>query len=186
MIFDNIMKSTKEKKVLILIGGGFLMAIAIIALILMRTIRSIHQANRQVYELRLYLEKKHSRSVNARTAIKQVEAIKDSMAGLEKFLYRRGDELRLITLLEDLSNRHHILQKIIASNLDTPSNHRVSMTLNLTGSYLNILEYLQSLEKADYFISINRLHLSSFVDRNKQNADPQTSLDIEFSLYVAN
>lgn len=180
------MRSTKEKRILILIGGGFLLALVIIAVVLIPTIRSIQQANRQVYELRLYLEKKYERSVHARAAIKQIEQIKVSMVGLEKYLYHRGDELKLITLLEDLSNRHHVTQKIVASNLDAPSNQRVSMNLNLIGSYRNILEYLQSLEKADYFISVNRLYLSSFVERGNPTADPQTSLDIEFTLYVTN
>lgn len=180
------MRSIQEKKVLSSIGVGFLLAGLIIVSILIPTVRSVQQANRQVYELRLYLEKKHYRSVQARSAIKQIEQIKDSMIGLEKYLYKKGDALKLITLLEDLSNRHAVTQKIVSSNLDSPTNVRVAMHLNLTGRYHDILEYLRDLEQSDYFIAINRLYLSSFVDRGQPSAEPQASLDIEFTIYVTN
>lgn len=176
----------QEQKVLTIIGIGVTAALVIVGAVLVPTIRSVQQSNKEVYDLRLYLEQKHDRSINARMAVKQIDTIKESMSGLEKYIFKSGDELQLITLLEDLSNRHEVVQKIKSSNLDAIANQRITMALNLTGTYRSMMNYLQALEQADYFVSLNRLSMTTFADRSKPGANELVSFDVDITLYVAN
>lgn len=171
---------------LVIIGVGLTLALIIIGAVVIPTVKSIQQSNQEMYDLRVYLEKKRERSSKARSAVKQLEQIRDKVAGLDVYIYKSGEELQLITMLEDLANRHAITQRITNTNLDKVTNQRVTMALNLTGSYQRTLEYLRDMERAPYFISINRMVMTSFVDRSKPGVEPQVSLDLEFSLYVAN
>lgn len=171
---------------LLINGAALFAALVIIITIVFPAISSIRQANTEVYNIRVYLEKKHERSAKAKDAIIQLEQIRESVIGLDKYIFKAGEELELITVLEDLSNKHDVTQKITSSNLDKITNQKIVMGMNLTGTYHDVFAYLRSLEQAPYFFTINRMVMSSFTDRNKPSSEPMVSLDLEFSLYVAN
>ncbi len=179
------MRLKQDQKLLIFIGVFGAFAILIFAGVIIPTVSYIKQADEDTNNLRIYLEKKYDRSVNAHESVKQIEKIKNDVATFDEYIYRNGNELKLITLLEDLALRASVTQKIVSSNLDQVTNQRVTITLSLIGTYQNALTYLAHLEQAPYFIAINRLSLTPVTDRT----DPSKSLvnlNLDLSLYAAN
>lgn len=179
------MQLKQDQKLLIFIGVFTTFAVLIFACVIIPTVSYIKQADQDTNNLRDYLEKKYDRSVNAHESIKQIEKIKIDVASFDDYIYRNGNELKLVTLLEDLALHASVTQKIVSSNLDQVTDQHVTVSLSLTGTYQNTITYLANLEKAPYFITINHLSLSPITDRT----DPTKSLvnlNLDLSLYAAN
>lgn len=177
------MKLKPEQKLLAFIGGVALLTIIIVGAILVPTTNYIRQADKDTYQLRQYLEKKYERSRSARASSKEIGLIKDEIPKFDQYIFHAGDELQLITLLEDLATRDSVVQKIGTNNLDHITNQHAEISLTLTGSYKNVLTYLADLEKTPYFITITRLSWSAAADQTNPNKS-FVSLSIDLSLYV--
>lgn len=151
--------------------------------VIVPTIKHIKELNRGTYELRLYLEKKHERTRNLRSSLKQIAEIKKETADYGRHLFRSGNELYLITTLENIANKNSVAQRINGSNLDNITANRLTMSFSLTGNYANILAYLNDLESLPYFINTTRVFIAPGAERN--GAANQTVLNLDISLYVS-
>ena len=177
------MQIKPEQKLLAFIGIGALLIIIIIGTILVPTTNYIRQADKDTFQLRQYLEKKYERSRSARASSKEIGLIKDEIPKFDQYIFHAGDELRLITLLEDIAADDDVTQKIGTNNLDHITNQHAEISLTLTGSYKNVLTYLADLEKLPYFITITHLSWSAAADQTNSNKS-FVSLSIDFTLYV--
>ena len=152
--------------------------------ILLPTLLNIKKTADESYKLRLLLEQKYEQSLRSRITRKKLEEIKNSMVSFYPFLFKSGDELKLITFLETLSAKHNISQTINNSNLDKLGNNQMaSISMNLNGNYNDILKHIAELEASDYFIYINQMQLSPAFARNGETT-PTTNLNLTIELYV--
>lgn len=143
----------------------------------------IKKTAKESYELRIFLEQKYEQSLRAHVSKKRLAEIKETMPDFYPFLFKAGDELKLITYLENLALKHNLTQSISGSNLDMVNNNRVSIALNLNGSYTNILKYLNDLEISDYFINVERLQVTPIFPPGS-GALAGADLSLTLSLYV--
>lgn len=178
------MQLKQDQKLLIMIGVFGTFALLIVGGVILPTVSYIKQADRDTYNLRVYLEKKYNRSISAHESVKQIEKIKADVASFDNHIYRGGNELKLITLLEDLALHASVTQKIISTNLDQVIDQHVTISLGITGTYQNTLAYLANLEKTPYFIAVNHLSLSPITDRMEPSKN-MVNLTIDLSLYAA-
>ncbi|HRY36705.1 MAG TPA: hypothetical protein P5230_02375 [Candidatus Magasanikbacteria bacterium] len=132
------------------------------------------------------LERKSRGSQNLKEALARVRNTKATMNDYEKYLFRSGQELDLITDLENIAAKNKINQKIESSNLDKISDNTITLNLRASGSYKNILSYLADLENYDYFLQITSLDLNPVYDlKNPDNSvGALTDLRISLKLYV--
>jgi len=132
------------------------------------------------------LERKSRGSQNLKEALEQVRHTKITMSDYEKYIFRAGNELNLITDLENLAIKNKVVQKIESSNLDNISNNIITLTLRLNGTYSNILNYLADLENYNYFLQIYSLDLNPLYDLKdpENSANSQTDLRLNIKLYV--
>lgn len=130
------------------------------------------------------MEQKYEQSLRLRITRKKLEEIKNSTANFRTFIFKAGDELKLITYLENLATKHHIIQTINNSTLDKVDGNRIaSISMSLTGNYADTLMYVAELEAANYFIYINSLRASpSFIRSGEATSNINLSITIE--LYV--
>lgn len=178
------MRLALEKKIIIAIAALAGIAALIIGGVIVPTIRYIKDLDNETYELRVYLEKKYERSLNVRSTLKQVETIKAELTNVLDRLFREGDELNLITDLEAIAAKNAVSQKIISSNLDSIADHRVTMSLTITGDYLDILNYLADIENERYFISITHVAIAPSVGQNRLT-DDSMAMNLDISVYVS-
>ena len=143
----------------------------------------IKKTARESYELRKFLEQKYEQSLRAHVSRKRLIEIKAAIADFYPFLFKSGDELKLITYLENLALKHNLAQSIAGSNLDKISNNVINISLNLNGGYNDILKYLNELETSDYFMNMEQLQISPVFPRGGDTPSG-ASLDLNLSLYV--
>ncbi|MFA6424284.1 MAG: hypothetical protein WCV83_03160 [Candidatus Magasanikbacteria bacterium] len=171
-----------EKRTLIILAVFTVITLTIIFGIIFPTIRYIRNLEEETNSLRVYLEKKYENTRNIRTSKKKIDEIESIVAQYPDLLFYRGDELKLITSLERLASNNKVIQKINSSNLDKPG-ETVNFSLTLSGDYQNILKYLSSIEKEDFYFTITNLQISSAF--STQNNNPSaTIMNLDLLLYV--
>ncbi len=172
------------KKIIVWVGALSLLTLVIILGIFVPALSYIKKTSDESYKLRMFLEQKYEQSLRSRITRKKLAEIKNSMANFYPFLFKSGDELKLITFLETLSAKHNIIQTINDSTLDKAGSNRMAgISMNLSGNYNDILKYIAELETSDYFIYINQAQLTPAYMRNGETA-PNTNLNLTIELYV--
>lgn len=174
-----------KKKVVIRVTIFILLFLGIVFGILLPTLISIRKTSEESYKLRLLLEERYQQSLNSRITRKRLDEVKDAVVGFDKFIFKAGDELMLITFLETTSAKHNLTQSINSSNLDKVSaNTTANIALTLTGNYTDVLAYIADLEASHYFINITQLELTPVFTREGQPS-PDVTLNLMTELYVS-
>lgn len=178
------MKFDLTKQIITRVGALSLLALMIILGIFVPALSYIKKTADESYKLRMFLEEKYEQSLRSRITRKKLEEIKNSIPNFYPFLFKSGDELKLITFLETLSAKHNITQTINNSTLDKTSSNRVaSISMSLNGSYNDILKHIAELETSDYFIYINQMQFTPAYAKNGE-AIETTNLNLTIELYV--
>ncbi len=158
--------------------------LAILGVIIYPTVKKIVDLNKETRNVLIYLEKKNENAHNLRTSIKKSQEIKNEVASYEKFIYRQGDELKLITTLENIASKNSVTQKIENSNLDNPIGQQINLSLSVNGEYHDVLNYLYDLKQADYFLNISNFYIVPVFDRTTNSASSNVNLRLTLILYV--
>ena len=179
------MKVTLEKKTILTSLGFMLGLILVVAIVIIPVSLAIHQMQTDMFQLRLFLEQRLERATRLKAAAKNLPEIKATAAGWKDRLVERGDELRLITFLENLAAKNGVKYKITSSNLDKPAEPRLALTIAAAGSYRKILSYLAGLEKSDYFIMARSVNLQRHPETATDiDNDPMTILTLGIETYA--
>jgi len=178
------MKTSLEKKMMISVGVLAVLALTISAVIIWPTVQKIRGMNRDTENLLRYLETKYENAKNLRSSLKKARDIKEEVLGFESHIFRKGDELKLITDLENIASQNGLTQKIENSNLDNITGQQAEISLLISGDYQKILKYLADLENNNYFININKISLTPIFDRTSNNIGRDANLHISIGIYV--
>lgn len=172
------------KKIMLWVGALSLVALLIIFGIAVPTLSYIKKTADESYKLRIFMEQKYEQSLRSHITRKKLEEIKNSTAEFLPFLFKKGDELKLITFLENLSAKHNVTQTIANSTLDkVGGGQTANIAMNLNGNYNDILKYIAELEGSDYFIYINQMQFTPAYSKNG-DASSNTNLNLIIELYV--
>ena len=179
-----MLHSMFEKRIAITIGVFVAIAAVIVGAVIVPTFLQIKQIDNDTYQLRLSLERKNEQATNYRLALKQLEKLKKEMPRFSDYIFKRGDELKLITALESMAVKNSVSQKINSSNLDNLNSQKVQISLSISGTYTNVMSYLNDLEHYNYYINPTRLTLSPYVDRANPNQTDNVIMNLDLNLYV--
>ena len=113
-----------------------------------------------------------------------MEKIKSKVQLFPQHIFRRGDELKLITALENIAAKNKVSQKINGSNIDKVNAPTINISLSISGKYSNVLNYLADIENMRYFISAPQAQMYSTVDPSSKTET--TYMNLELALYAAN
>ncbi len=175
--------SIEKRVILFVVFLGFITSLIIIGVII-PTIQAIQETKDQTYALRLFLEKRYERASHLKASAKKITEIKTATEHFPEHIFKHGDELRLITMLENTATDAGVDQKITASNMDNlgPFDHELHLTLTITGTYTRVLSYLINLEKGLYFFNVQRLTMTP---RTEATAPANlVNLQLDLNLYV--
>ncbi|KKP59538.1 MAG: hypothetical protein UR53_C0001G0038 [Candidatus Magasanikbacteria bacterium GW2011_GWC2_34_16] len=179
------MRLNLEKRTLLIVSAFSLTASLIIFAIILPTVNYINKLNTDTADLRNYLEKKYEKTIRLRTSVEDIQNIKQATTDYPQYIFNTGNELKLITTFENLAQKNKVDQKIENSNLDRITNQRITLNLNINGSYNNILNYLADLENLNYFIIVEQLQMSPLVDRFNPTSTTTVNLHLNLSLYAS-
>lgn len=106
------------------------------------------------------LNKKRLTAENLRENLALAKDVKTQIANYDKLLLPPGNELELITDLENIAMKNKVSQRIIGSNLDNSTNGKIEITVSILGGYADVLRYVSDLEKYKYLITIEHIDFS--------------------------
>jgi hypothetical protein len=130
------------------------------------------------------LNKKRLTAENLRENLALAKDVKTQITDYDNLLLPPGNELELITDLENIAAKNKVNQKIIASNLDNYANGKIEITTNISGTYADVLKFIADLEKYKYLITVEHIDFSPNPNFTGDNSQPLASLRIQFSLYA--
>jgi len=154
------MKLTSTNKTIVTVCLLSAVILSIIILVIIPAIQSIKKITTETSNLRLYMEQKYKESLRSKLTKKKLERITEDVKNYDKYLFKNTQALELIQLLENLSSKSKVTQKINNSNLDsiTPGK-KLNINLTVNGKYTDVLNYLHNLETIDYFVNIETIRL---------------------------
>lgn len=172
-------------KIIISVAALALLVVVIFFFIIVPAVRNIKETANEIYELRIYLEKKYQDSLKTRLTKKKLEQIKQNSTNLSAYLFNVKDALKLIQTLETTASNNKVGQKINYSNLDKiKPQTKVKIDLTISGQYINVLNYLQAIETMAYFANIESIRLTSDYDNHGQ-ATNNANANLTIGIYVS-
>lgn len=167
-----------EKKLALMILGFLGAAVAIAIFILIPTFKQIKDLDDQKARLLEAVEKKSQESISFHVTNKQLENYKKTAPDFDSYLFRSGQELKLISLFEGIAASQGVTQKIGASNLDDPQKEFLKLSITVTGRYRSLISYLKEVEQLPYFVIVNMFSFSPLQDSG------QATMNLDLVLYV--
>lgn len=166
-----------EKKLILIVSLFIITIIGIYLIIVWPTISQIKTINKDTQNIKEYLERRHQNVMGIKNSQIKINEIREDVSSFINYFYFNEQELKLITNLEEIAHYQNVDQKI--NNYEIKNNN-VILSMDISGDYKDVINYLNELEKINYFININFLHLTKNLERNKTI----TKLRLELNLYV--
>lgn len=175
----NIRKKTLTA-ILSLIGVVVLLTAGIILLNI-----KIKNTEKQINEFLSSLENKSCKTEDLRSALAKIRDTQKKVEQYNSFLFQKGNELQLITDLENIAVKNNVTQNIVNSNLDNAAGTSLEMTLDIGGAYENALKYLLALERHPYFLAVENLELYPTGEPTKEmGLSSPVNLRLHINLYA--
>ena len=106
------------------------------------------------------LEKKSFANQDIKEKLERINKIKKSPEFYSSFI-NQGQELAFIETIEKIADKYSVKQDLKIINQADINKENLSLSINLQGDYISLMQYLTSLEKEKYYINIELLTLSS-------------------------
>jgi len=132
------------------------------------------------------LDKKRLSTENLRDNLNLIKETDQKVASYDRLFFTQGQELQLITDLENIAAKNNVSQKITSPNLDNYANNRVTITVSATGPYINTLKFMSDLEKYRYLMAIEQINFqpSGYAAGPNGANEFITTMQITLSLYA--
>ncbi len=156
------MKFNKNLFFSFLVFAGFVIS----AVILVNTANKIIELKKQINIQYAKLDKLYKQGKLIKKIKLEFDKIKPEIALLDNALLRQGDELVLITTLEDVASKYNLEQYISMGEL--PQNNikditRIPITVTLNGNFVDVIKYIKELEEQPFYINWQDINIVSSV-----------------------
>ena len=145
-----------------LIVGLLIALLGIVIFIVVPAVRDIKNLNQKIIDQRTLLESRYEKRLSIKNAIRNFNSLQPQVPDLVKSIYLNpGNEIEFITSLEALADKNRVSQTVNFDNKggDTSSQtaKKVPVEILLNGEYVNIVRYIQDLEKLDFYLIITSI-----------------------------
>ncbi len=142
----------------------------------------IQEKDKEIKDYLHELERKSRGSQNLKEALERVRNTKITMSDYSRFIFHGGNELTLITDLENIAIKNKVTQKIESSNLDNITDNMLTLGLRISGTYSHALNYLMDLENYNYFLQIKTLDFNPVYNLKDPNNAANSAVDLHLTL----
>ncbi len=117
----------------------------------------IKELTHEISQQKMELDNIYARGQNLGKTIKQYEVVKPKISELSGIYIKAGDELNLITQLEEAAKNTNVtLDKQLASNVTETDNQKIlPLQLTVGSSFENLIKFIGELEGFDHYLSIS-------------------------------
>jgi len=179
------MKISQNKKFIIICAA--LAAInALFAGAAVFTTGNILQNSKALGDSIVKLDTKRLSAENLHDNLNLIKEMDLKVASYDRLFFTQGQELQLITDLENMATKNKVSQKISSPNLDNYTNNRIDIVLSVSGPYLNTLKYMSDLENYKYIMAIEKIYFQpgGFAAGPDGTSEFMAALQITLSLYA--
>lgn len=182
------------KRKIYFIVSTFVLLIVVALCVIRPTSNEIKDMSTQIHTQREELEKLYLRGQFLKPAKEQYEKAKLQIPDLSKIFVAEGDELQIITVLEQAAAKNNLDQEINLKEIGGDEDGAINgympipITLKIIGNYKNLIKYLSDLESLDYYINIDdfkifTLSAGGFTIVGRQPASDSVSVLINGNIY---
>lgn len=136
--------------------------IGVIIFIVIPAVRDIKTLNQKIIDQRTLLESRYEKRLSIKNAIKNFNSLQPQVPTLVKSIYLNpGNEIEFITSLETLAEKNRLSQTVNFDNTSgeaaSQNTKKVPIEILLSGDYINIVKYIQDLEKLNFYLIITSI-----------------------------
>jgi hypothetical protein len=134
---------------------------ALVGFIIWPSIKDIRSLNEVIENQQVELERLYIKGRSIKQTLEEYREVKPTVATLDNIYVKRGDELKLITTLEQVAHDQGVEQDLTqASPTDNRQGNTLQLQLHVVGSLPKLIKYLAALEALDYYLNVNLLRLN--------------------------
>lgn len=148
-----------QKKMFIIILLYILMIFTIAFFIIPPLIGELQEIHGKIDRQKASLEERFQKGQLINVILKEYYETKPQQNILQSVFLQRNKELDFISLLESLSKKYSVSLKISPSQTNGGNNHTLPLQLHIEGQYLQILKFLNAVEKQDIYFPISKISL---------------------------
>ncbi len=158
------MNYQNKKRFFINAGLIIIPFILIILFIIYPTMREIIYMNEEIIQERKELEEKLARGLNMNKINDALQEIEGTIKKLDSIFIKQNQELEFITQLENIAAENDVALNI---NSDFSGQkiadliQQISLRVNVSGDYMNILKFLQEVESLPKYYNLNLIVAST-------------------------
>lgn len=146
------MKLTLQQRIFVFIGIIAITILIITGLIVWPSIKIIYGLKQDITKIENDMEQRYLNSLKLKRTMRELEEIKSQVAKYQQATIKKGEELKVITALENLANAYQIEQNLNAALGEKEKFYKFSLLNN--GTFSNHVKYLQALETLPYYMII--------------------------------
>ncbi len=152
--------STPRQKIIITSSLTVLTILVLVAFVTWPSIKEIRRLNTEIDAQRLELEELYYKGQSLKETLEAYSKVKPTIGTLDRVYVERGQELGVITTLEQVADSSKIKQTIKTNEVDK-SKQTMPLQLELVGDLTRIINYLGAIEALDLYINIDTVRLGS-------------------------
>src|SRR3989339_938720 len=164
-----------QKKFLISIGVTLVVMLGLVGLIIYPALRQINQIKVDISNEKDKLERKLNLGLNLKNIQRDLASIENEIGQLDHIFIAENHELEFITTLENLASKNQIMLNInpdfTITKEDSTKIKTIPVQLNISGSYNQILKFLQDVETLPYYYNVD---LAIASNRSNSTGQPMT------------
>jgi hypothetical protein len=148
---------------------------ALVGFIIWPSIKDIRSLNEVIENQQVELERLYIKGRSIKQTLEEYREVKPTVATLDNIYVKRGDELKLITTLEQVAHDQGVEQDLTqASPTDNRQGNTLQLQLHVVGSLPKLIKYLAALE--DYLnVNLLRLNVNQTTAVSQTAGSPQLS-----------
>ncbi|HLD31732.1 MAG TPA: type 4a pilus biogenesis protein PilO [Patescibacteria group bacterium] len=127
--------------------------------IIFPTIRQVKRINAEAASIEAELEARYRNSQKLKQTLHELPLIRTKVEEIEKALAQTGDELALITELENLATRNSVNQSLKISTSQEKDHSLFILSFITSGQYPDLVRYLAEIERLPYYVIIKEVKL---------------------------
>lgn len=154
-----------KNKLIIAVISILLVLIAISIGVIYPATKKIGELNNSIAKIQNEMEQKYENSQKLRRTMRELDDIENETKKFEKATIKLGDELIIITELENLALKHNIDQTLNvsfisnAAKIKKPGTEYYELSFLNNAFFENHINYLNDLENLPYYVIIKNIRL---------------------------
>jgi len=162
LLFKNL---DPKRKAIFSLSAYILITFCIYFFVITKTINDIKEIRGDIVSKKIDIEKNITQERNMSELSAEIKKIEPQMEKFSQIFINNNRELEFITQLENIAAKHNITQKLSLNPLNTNEEKddtyyfEVPISIEASGLFENLTEYIKELESLTYYINIKNISI---------------------------